>query len=398
MQTFALMTAAVSLSLLIGMPLGVVAGTLRPLPARDHAGARRDADRARVRLPDADRDPVLGRAGRGRRDDDDLRDPAGDPDHGARDPRRADEHGRGGRGARLDQGPGAPEGAAPARAADAAPLRQPGDPVRALDGRDRRADRRPRPRRRRHERHLLESRSGDPRRRRDRDHGDRARPLDRVDGRAHRSGAPPCHRSGQEAAAPRDARRGGHRCARGRPRLRVRRRRDLLRADGPGVAARPDPVGARLHPEPGDRRVRDLVADRQRHGQVRSRADQPLLGRHAVVRDGARADGDRVRRQRPPPGYHNARCARLNRSDGSMGPGDGHCVAGARRDGPRRRARVPARRLGRREPDRGADPPPHQRRAADAAAARLHHPVHLPDAGLDRAGDHRGGAVRDSRS
>ena len=249
-------------------------GTLRPLPARGHAGARRDADRARVRLPDADRDPVLGRAGRGRRDDDDLRDPAGDPDHGARDPRSAHQHGRGGRGARLDQGPGAPEGAAPAGEADAAPLRQPGDPVRALDGRDRRADRRPRPRRDRHERHLLESRSGDPRRRRDRDHGDRARPLDRVDGRAHRSGAPPRHRSGQEAAAPRDARRGGHRCAGGRPRLRVRRRRDLLRADGTGVAARPDPVGARLHPEPGDRRVRDLVADRQCHGQVRPRADQ----------------------------------------------------------------------------------------------------------------------------
>ena len=37
----------------------------------------------------------------------------------------------------------------------------------------------------------------DPRRRRDRDHGDRARPLDRGDGRAHRSGAPPRHRGGQ---------------------------------------------------------------------------------------------------------------------------------------------------------------------------------------------------------
>ena len=148
-QTFALMFAAVALSLADRDAARRGRRPLRPLPARDHAGARRDADRPRVRLPDADRDPVLGRAGRGRRDDDDLRDPAGDPDHGARDPRRADEHGRGRRGARLDAAAGAAEGAAPARAADAAPLRQPDDPVRALDGRDRRADRRPGPRRRR---------------------------------------------------------------------------------------------------------------------------------------------------------------------------------------------------------------------------------------------------------
>ena len=96
MQTLALMLVAVALSLLVGIPLGIVAGPLRPLPPRDHAVPRRDADRAALRLPDAGRDPVLDRPGRRGRLDDDLRDPAGDPHHGARDPVGAREHGRGG--------------------------------------------------------------------------------------------------------------------------------------------------------------------------------------------------------------------------------------------------------------------------------------------------------------
>ena len=50
------------------------------------------------------------------------------------------------------------EGAAAARPPDAAARRQPDDPVRALDGRDRRADRRRGPRCRRHERALLRTR------------------------------------------------------------------------------------------------------------------------------------------------------------------------------------------------------------------------------------------------
>ena len=75
------------------------------------------------------------------------------------------------------------QGAAPARAADAAARRQPDDPVRALDGRDRGPDRRRRPRRRRHERPLHEPGARDPRRHRDRDHGDGARPRDRGDRR-----------------------------------------------------------------------------------------------------------------------------------------------------------------------------------------------------------------------
>ena len=75
------------------------------------------------------------------------------------------------------------EGAASARAPDAAARRQPDDPVRALDGRHRRPDRWRRARRRRHERPLHEPGARDSRRRRDRDHGDGARPLDRGDRR-----------------------------------------------------------------------------------------------------------------------------------------------------------------------------------------------------------------------
>ena len=101
-QTFALMLAAVALSLLVGIPLGVLAGRSARVPPRDHAGARRDADRPRVRVPDAGRDPVLGRPGRRGRDDDDLRRPAGDPHHRARDPRRPREHRRGRDRARRD--------------------------------------------------------------------------------------------------------------------------------------------------------------------------------------------------------------------------------------------------------------------------------------------------------
>ena len=62
----------------------------RPLPPCDHAGPRRDADRSRLRLPDADRDPVLGRARRGGDLHADLRDPAGGAHHRAR---RAGRHG-----------------------------------------------------------------------------------------------------------------------------------------------------------------------------------------------------------------------------------------------------------------------------------------------------------------
>ena len=64
MQTFALMLAAVALSLLVGVPLGVLAGRSDRVRPADHAGARRDADHPGVRVPDAGRDPLLRRPGR----------------------------------------------------------------------------------------------------------------------------------------------------------------------------------------------------------------------------------------------------------------------------------------------------------------------------------------------
>ena len=62
MQTLALMLAAVGLSLVVGIPLGVWAGLSDRFDRGDHARPRRDADHPRVRVPDADRDPLLGRA------------------------------------------------------------------------------------------------------------------------------------------------------------------------------------------------------------------------------------------------------------------------------------------------------------------------------------------------
>ena len=190
MQTLALMLAAVALSLLVGIPIGILAGRSGPRAAWDHTRARRDADRAGVRVPDAGRDPVLRRPGRRGDRDDDLRRSRRGADHVARHPRRRGEHGRGravdGRDAAADP----VQGAAAARAADDHPRHQPDDPVRALARRDRRADRRARPRRRRHERPLLVSRARDPRRVRDRDHGDRARPVDVGDRRPHRPDPP----------------------------------------------------------------------------------------------------------------------------------------------------------------------------------------------------------------
>ena len=193
MQTLALMLAAVGSRSLVGIPLGIVGRPLRPLRARHHAGPRRDADHPRVRLPDADRDPLLGRAGRGGDHDDDLRHPAGDPHHLARRSAASREHGRGGAGDGLDAAAGPSEGAAPARTADAAPRRQPDDPVRALDGRHRRPHRRQGPRRRRDERAELVPGARDPRGDRDRRDGDGARPDHGGGRRANGSGPPSPH-------------------------------------------------------------------------------------------------------------------------------------------------------------------------------------------------------------
>ena len=176
---------------------------LRSVPARDQPRARRDADRPGVRVPDAGRAPLLDRLRRGRRLDDHLRDPARGPDHRARDPRRGDEHGRGLRVDGRDAPADAPEGAASACSPDAPARRQPDDPVRALDGRDRRPDRRRRPRRRRQHRALHQPGARAPRRRRDRDHGDDARPRDRADREPHRPDQAPSRRRREDRSCAR---------------------------------------------------------------------------------------------------------------------------------------------------------------------------------------------------
>ena len=149
MQTLALMLAAVALSLLVGMPLGVLAGrsdrfqrTITPvldamqiIPAFAYlmpvviffsVGPGAAVITTMIyAVPPAVRITALGIRGV----------PANTVEAAT--------------GARLDALAGALEGAAAARAPHAAPLRQPDDPLRALDGRDRRADRRRGPRRRR---------------------------------------------------------------------------------------------------------------------------------------------------------------------------------------------------------------------------------------------------------
>ena len=91
-------------------------------------------------------------------------------------------------------------------------------------------------------------------------------------------------------------------------------------------------IVSRLRPGSGNRGVRGVGADRQLHGEVRPHADGELLRRDPVARDAARVDGDRVPRERATAGYHNVLDARLNRSDRAVGSGDGDCGAGSGRD------------------------------------------------------------------
>ena len=63
MQTLALMLAAVGLSLLVGIPLGIFAGLSNRFSNCDYAGARRDADRAHLRVSHPGRRPVLSVTG-----------------------------------------------------------------------------------------------------------------------------------------------------------------------------------------------------------------------------------------------------------------------------------------------------------------------------------------------
>ena len=156
------------------------------------------------------------------------------------------------------------QGPAPARAADDAARRQPDDPVRALDGRDRGPHRWRRARRSRHERSLLEPRSRDPRRLRDRDHGDRARPLDRGDrrrGPIPRSATSTTTRNGDCASSrsrssPRSSARSRSRRRSAPTRSTPTRSAIPTRRDDRGVAAREDPGGARFRAGPHDLGVR----------------------------------------------------------------------------------------------------------------------------------------------
>ena len=164
------------------------------------------------------------------------------------------------------------EGAVPARAPDDPARRQPDDPLRALDGRDRGADRRRRPRRRRQQRPLHDPVARDPRRVRDRRDGDRARPVDRGDRRQDRSGEAPPRRGVTAAAAAPDAR-GRARDRRRGGRVEARRRQRQLpgdraaRQDGhpAGVAPGAHPERARLHPGPHVVGLLDHRADGDLH-------------------------------------------------------------------------------------------------------------------------------------
>ena len=225
--------------------------------------------------------------------------------------------GRGGERVRLDARADAVQGAAPAGAPAAAAGAQPDDHVRALARRDRGPDRRPRPRRRRDQRALLERRARAPRRHRDRDHGDRARPRDLRDRRPHRSDPPAPHRRGPAAGAPAHARHlRGHRRDRAR-RPRARRRQHLpgrvrdghhrLHGHDRGHAAGLDPGRARLRPGPDLVHVRDHRADRQLPARVHARAAADGARRDALVHRARRPHRDRLRDQRAAPGDHGVR-------------------------------------------------------------------------------------------
>ena len=125
------------------MPLGILAGRSDRFRRADHAGARRDADRPGLRVSDADRDPLLGRPGRRRRDDAHLlrsRRRSASRRSGSAASRRTPSRRR-----RRSARPGCRRSSRCScrSRGGCSSLGEPDDPLRALDGRDRRADRRP---------------------------------------------------------------------------------------------------------------------------------------------------------------------------------------------------------------------------------------------------------------
>ena len=253
-----------------------------------------------------------------------------------------------------------------------------------------------RARRRGHERPLLERRARDPRRHRDRDHGDRARPRHRGDRRAHRPDAPAPHRRGAAGARacctlatfgaivaivlrrPR-ARRGRH-----LPR-RVRdldhglhghdpRRRCCAGSSRRSTTCRTRPRSSSASPSRSGTSCSSTLLEPLRLFLVETPWFVVLGGLTAIafVLSGLRPAITAL--------LMLAAIGVMGVWAEAMDTASQVLVATALAVA----FGIADRRLGGGEPARGAAAAAAARHAADAAAARLHHPVHLPDAGLAR--------------
>ena len=90
----------------------------------------------------------------------------------------------------------------------------------------------------------------------------------------------------------------------------------------------------------------DHRADRELHPDELPRTAAPPARRVALVRDSRRPHPDRLRAERDAPGRHGAPDARRDRRHGRLGPGHGHRLPGARGHRHRRRDRSGHRDLG----------------------------------------------------
>ncbi len=98
-----------------------------------------------------------------------------------------------------------------------------------------------------------------------------------------------------------------------------RGRRSTAERDHRGVASVEDPGRPRLRAGPHDLGVRHHRADRDLHPPTAPAADAGIPRRGSVVHDARRADADRLRRQRAPTGADRARDARPDRSSWASG-------------------------------------------------------------------------------